>query len=68
LRILRFLDWMSSKLFGSRRRLFKATINSLFNVSFYDGGKISSTLPSFRYTPLEDSLKWAAENFGKKSY
>lgn len=57
LSMLRLLDWLSSNLFGSKRRLFRSTISSLFSVAFYDGSKIEQKLP-FTYTSIDDTVKW----------
>lgn len=56
------LDWLNSKLFGSRRRLLKSTVNSLFNTSFFDGSKVLKSIP-FTYTPLEETLRRIGENY-----
>lgn len=66
LKILRLADWFSSKVFGSRRRLFRTTINSIYTVNYYDGSKIEDHI-AFQYTPVADTLSWAAENFRKKT-
>jgi len=66
LSILRLLDWLSATLFGSKRRLFRSTIRSLFSVAFYDGTKIERMLP-FTYTAIDDTVKWIGKTaLGKK--
>ena len=59
---LRKLDWLSSKLSGSRRRLLKSTVNSMYKESYYDGSKISRFI-DFKYTRGEDTLKRVGRNY-----
>ncbi|HET8803702.1 MAG TPA: NAD-dependent epimerase/dehydratase family protein, partial [Aequorivita sp.] len=49
-------DWLFSKLFGKKRKLFKATVHSMFKTSFYDASKVKSSL-EFQFTPLEMTLE-----------
>ena len=62
--IARVFDWLSSKLFGTRRRLFKAMVKSLFTINYYDGSKIERAI-NFKYRTLEETLDWAVNNFRK---
>jgi nucleoside-diphosphate-sugar epimerase len=59
---LRKLDWLKSMVLGSRRKLLKATVNSLYHVSFFDGSKIEKSIP-FNYTPTEETLKRVCDNY-----
>ncbi len=56
------LDWLSNKLFNTKRRLLKATVNSLFETSFYDATKIKKVL-NFSFTPLETTIVEITEDF-----
>ncbi len=56
------LDWLSNKLFNTKRRLLKATVNSLFETSFYDATKIKKTL-NFSFTPFETTIAEVTEDF-----
>ena len=58
------LDWLSNKLFNTKRRLLKATVNSLFETSFYDATKIKKAL-NFSFTPLETTITEVTEDFLK---
>ncbi len=49
-------EWLLSKIFGKKRKLFKATISSMFKTSFYDASKVKSNL-KFQFTPLEVTLE-----------
>ncbi len=51
-----FLDWLSSKIFRTKRRLVKATVRSMFSNSIYDSSKIKEQL-DFKFTPVEVTLK-----------
>lgn len=62
--LVRRLDWLSAKLTGSRRRLLKATVNSMYKESYYDGAKITRHL-DFKYTPADETLARIGENFRK---
>lgn len=50
------LDWFFNKLFGTKRRLVKATVRSMFKTSVYDSSKIMNRL-GFQFTPMDDTLK-----------
>lgn len=56
------IDWLSSIIFGTKRKLLPAMVKSLYKKSFYDGSKIENTLP-FAYTDLDISIHRIAENF-----
>ena len=53
------MDWFVSKLFGSRRKLVKANVRSIFTSSYYDSSKIKSL--DFHFTPLEETLERVVE-------
>lgn len=50
------MDWLSNKLFNTKRRIVKATVQSMFTISLYDMFKIKNTL-GFQFTPTEETLK-----------
>lgn len=54
---LRLLDWLSNQLFGTRRRLFRSTVRSMYATAFYDGTHIEEVIP-FTYTSIDDTIKW----------
>lgn len=59
-------DWLASKLFGKKRKLFKATVRSMFKTSFYDASKVKSSL-EFQFTPLEVTLERIVKETKKAS-
>ncbi|KAA3620667.1 MAG: NAD-dependent epimerase/dehydratase family protein [Flavobacterium sp.] len=62
--LVRRLDWLSARLTGSRRRLLKATVNSMYNESYFDGGKITRFL-DFKYTTTTETLERIGKNYRK---
>ena len=50
------MDWLSNKLFNTKRRIVKATVRSMFTISIYDTFKIKNTI-GFQFTPTEETLK-----------
>lgn len=68
-RIMLFLsgiDWLSNKIFRTKRRVVKATVRSMFKSSLYDANKIKKTL-GFQFTPTEPTLERIAKESGKAS-
>jgi len=59
-------DWLSSKLFRTKRILLKATVHSLYKISFYDTSKIEKNL-NFSFTPYKKTLERIAKNYLKKT-
>lgn len=49
------LDWLSNFLFGSKRRLTKSMVKSMFTNSFYDSSKIKDAV-GFEFTSVEDTI------------
>ncbi|QNJ97222.1 NAD-dependent epimerase/dehydratase family protein [Constantimarinum furrinae] len=66
LNIFASVDWFFSKLLGTKRKLLKATVKSLYKNSFYDSSKIKERL-NFSFTPLEETLNRVVENYRKES-
>jgi len=64
--LLRIGDWMSSKLFRTKRKLLKSTVNSMYKTSFYDASKIEKEL-KFEFTPYRETIKRVVTNFNKNS-
>jgi nucleoside-diphosphate-sugar epimerase len=56
------LDWLSSKLFRTKRSLLKAMIHSMFTYSKYDASKIEKEL-AFQFTPFEESISRIVKNY-----
>ncbi len=50
------MDWLLNALFGRKRRLIKATVNSMFTISFYDASKIKN-ISDFQFKPLNETLE-----------
>lgn len=60
-----FIDWLSSKIFRTKRRLVKATVGSMFSTSLYDSSKINEQL-GFKFIPMEESLKEIVRDNGNE--
>lgn len=56
------LDWVSAKVFRTKRKLLKEYVRSMYKVSFYDATKIEREL-SFRYTPYEETIQRVVKNY-----
>lgn len=50
------LDLLSNKIFGTKRRLPKSMVRSMYQKSLYDASKITDLL-NFRFTPIEETLR-----------
>ena len=50
------MDWLLNVFFGRKRRLIKATVNSMFTTSFYDASKIKSSF-DFQFKTLSETLE-----------
>ncbi len=59
-------DWLLGKIFGKRRKLFKATVRSMFKTSFYDASKIKNNL-ELQFTPLDATLERVTRETSKIS-
>lgn len=62
LMLLSNMDWISNKLFGTKRKLLKVTLNSLFNTYHYDASKIEREI-NFKFTPHKITLERVAKNY-----
>ena len=56
------IDWLSNKLFKTKRKLLKATVTSLYNKSFYDASKIEKAI-DFNYTPHKKTIERVSRNY-----
>ena len=56
------LDWVSNKIFGTKRKLRKRTVKSFCKKSFYDSTKIKNEL-NFSFTPMEETLNRVSKNY-----
>ncbi|MCT8339576.1 NAD-dependent epimerase/dehydratase family protein [Flavobacteriaceae bacterium TK19130] len=66
LSLISTLDGVSAFLFGTKRRLPKATVRSLYTKSFYDASK-SKTDVDFDYTPVRSTIERVAAQFLEES-
>jgi len=62
LMLLSDLDWISNKLFGTRRKLPKNMLNTLYTTSYYDASKIEKEL-NFKFTPYKETLQRVAKDY-----
>ena len=56
------LDWLASTLFGSKRKLLRTHVASLYTNDMYDGTKIERTV-DFKYMPFERTLRRISEHY-----
>ncbi|QIE59502.1 NAD-dependent epimerase/dehydratase family protein [Rasiella rasia] len=56
------IDWFFATVFGTRRKLLRAFVTSLYTYETYDGSKIEKEL-SFTYTPFSETIARVTENF-----
>lgn len=56
------LDWLSNKLFKTKRKLLKGMIPSLFETATYSSKKIEKEL-DFKFTPFEETVKRVCDNY-----
>lgn len=60
------IDWLSNKLFGTKRKIIKATVRSMFTTSLYDASKIKNEL-GFQFISTEKTLERVVKESGKGS-
>ncbi|MEZ4858447.1 MAG: NAD-dependent epimerase/dehydratase family protein [Flavobacteriaceae bacterium] len=56
------MDWLWAKLFGTKRRLLKPIVLSMFTYSKYNASKVEKQL-EFQFTPLEKTMRRIAKNY-----
>jgi nucleoside-diphosphate-sugar epimerase len=60
------LDWIYSKLFRTKRKLLRVSVNSLYRDYQYDSSKIENEL-SFEFTPYQETLERVARDYSMES-
>ncbi|MGJ8665641.1 MAG: NAD-dependent epimerase/dehydratase family protein [Patiriisocius sp.] len=60
------VDWFFNLVFRTRRKLLKATVNSLYDSSFYDNSKIKKDL-DFKFIPFEETLNRVVARYKSES-
>lgn len=58
------LDWFSSTFFGTKRKLLRTHVESLYTFETYDGIAITKEI-SFTYTSLDNTMERVTSNFKK---
>lgn len=61
---LSFLDWLSSKLLGTKRKLLKATVRSMYKPTIFDSQKIQDRL-GFEFMSLNETITRVATAYRK---
>lgn len=56
------LDWLSSKIFGTKRKITRATVRSMYTKSAYDATKIQKAL-NFQSTPSSETINRIAGEY-----
>ena len=59
------IDWFVSHVFGTKRKLLRTHVESLFSFQQYDGSKIE-TATKFTYTPLKRTIERVTQAFKKE--
>lgn len=62
LNVLCKLDWLSSTLFRTKRKLVSANVRSMYSKDLYDSSLIKDVL-YFKFTPLEQTINRVCEHF-----
>lgn len=60
--LLTYLDRFSNLIFGTKRKLLKATVRSMFTHWHYDASKIEASLP-MTFIPIEETIKRVAQAY-----
>ena len=60
------LDWVYSKLFRTKRKLLKVSVNSLFRDYRYDSSKIKNEL-NYKFIPYQKTLERTAKDYSIES-
>ncbi|MDX1463862.1 MAG: hypothetical protein R3359_12455, partial [Marinirhabdus sp.] len=60
------MDWFFSKLFGTKRKLLRTHVESLYSFDHYDGSKITHSLP-FKYIPYPETIRRVTQLFKKEN-
>ena len=61
-----YLEWISHKLFRTKRTIFKSSIKSAYSKSYYSNKKITKDL-NFKFKTIEESIKNSASYFLKQN-
>ncbi|MCH2490355.1 MAG: NAD-dependent epimerase/dehydratase family protein [Flavobacteriales bacterium] len=59
------LDWLAAVLFGSKRRLLKATVRSMYTDTAYDASKIRNEL-KYKFIRFEDTIERVVKNYSSE--
>ncbi|MAN59814.1 MAG: NAD-dependent epimerase [Flavobacteriaceae bacterium] len=62
-RLMSYLDWFSSVLFDTKRKLPLATVRSLYSESRYDGSALQDQFADFEYTSFEATVAFVATHY-----
>ncbi|MDT0556390.1 NAD-dependent epimerase/dehydratase family protein [Patiriisocius hiemis] len=60
------IDWFISTLFGTKRKLLKSIVSSMFTVSSYDASKIEQEF-ELNFTPIEETLERVVKRYKQES-
>jgi len=60
------LDWLSEKLFRTKRKFLKATVASMYTTSFYDGSKIKKEI-DFDFVPWQETIQRITKHYSSGS-
>jgi dihydroflavonol-4-reductase len=59
------IDWFFATFFGTKRKMLRTHVESLYKFDTYDGRAITKAI-TFEYTPLDKTMERVAGNFNKE--
>lgn len=66
LNVLSLLDWFTATLFGTKRKMFKSTVKSMYTTSFYDASKIEEEL-DYTFLSFEETVSRVATVYSSEA-
>ena len=60
------IDWLMASLFGSKRKILRTHVDSLYTFDTYNGSKIEKAI-AFTYKPISETIQRVTENFKKNN-
>ncbi|MFC7356430.1 NAD-dependent epimerase/dehydratase family protein [Jejudonia soesokkakensis] len=66
LNVVRFFDWLAAILFGTKRKLLKSTVKSMYTTSFYDASKIREEV-DYTFLPFEETVSRVATIYSSEA-
>jgi len=64
--VLSWLDWLSGSILGTKRKLLRATVHSMYKTSFYDSSKINDEF-TYDFITFEDTIERVTNTYSMES-